>query len=255
MTAHRRPLLLFAAAAALVFPACLSFPIHTTTPATPQETRDKVAAEAAARAKEGTKQTDFGVFPSRPGDAVAKNGGKFGKDAKDSVSQKAPDSGEPRPPTIPTGGNVPAEPPGPFPIPPIQPAPLPEPLLLQIVRAQLEGGTERALELMKALDPANQEIVLAVLPALTRGATADLASGSGRQCAVGGPVPTAAGTTRVALGARRRERRAVPQGLRLRAVRAVARGPAVPPERPRQLYLEVRNLVSQPATGPRARRT
>jgi hypothetical protein len=252
MTAHRRPLLLFAAAAALVFPACLSFPIHTTTPATPQETRDKLAADTATRAKDGPRRDKFAeLLPSRPGDTIAKSAGKNGKDAKDSVSQKASDSGEPRPPTIPTGGNVPADPPGPFPIPPIQPAPLPEPLLLQIVRAQLEGRTERALELLKGLDPANQEIVLAVLPALTRGATADLAADPTANALLADQFRTAAArlASRSALIAE--------NVVLCRKVYGFGRyepWPEGQPYRPNdlaQLYLEVRNLVSQPATGPR----
>jgi hypothetical protein len=252
MTAHRRPLLLSVAGAALLLPACLSFPVHPA-PITPPEARDKLAAEAAARAKESPRKTDFAaLLSSRPGDTVAKNAGKNGKDgkdAKDTTAQKQPVVGDPKAAATPAGGKVPGDPTGPQPLPPLQT--VTEHPLLAIVRAQLEDRPARALELLQALPPANQEVVLAVLPALTRGATADLASD---------PTATALLADQLRFAAARLAARSalVVENVALcRKVYGFGRyepWPEGQPYKPNdlaQLYLEVRNLVSQPAAGPR----
>ena len=250
MTAHRRPLLLSVAGAALLLPACLSFPVHAV-PVTP-EARDKIAAEAATRTKEPPRKDKFAELPSRPGDTVAKNAGKNGKDAKDpTVAQKPAHADDPKAPLAPGGVKVAGDPNGPQPLPKLQPTTLPEPLLLRIVRAEIEGRTDHALELLKGLEPANQEVVLALLPALTRGATADIASD---------PTATALLADQLRFAAVRLAARSalVVENVALcRKVYGFGRyepWPEGQPYKPNdlaQLYLEVRNLVSQPAAGPR----
>src|SRR5205823_1747582 len=141
--------------------------------------------------------------------------------------------------------------PGPFPLAPTRPPPPAEPPLLAAVRAYAEGKPERAYEYIAALDKPNQEFVLALLPALVRGATADLA---------GDPVGIALIAEQLHSAALRLEPRAA---LRVGVVafcntvdmfgRYEPR-PDNQPYRPNdeaQLYVEVRNLVSEPAVGPR----
>jgi hypothetical protein len=247
MTAHRRPLLLSAAGVALLLPACLSFQTAPV-PITPPEARDKIAAEAA-RLKEQPRKDKFAELPSRPGDTVAKNPGKGGKDAKEPTVAKRPhDLTEPVGPAAPAGGVAGPNDPAPLPLPKLQPA---EPVLLQVVRAQLEGRTSLALELLQKLPPANQEVVLALLPALTRGGTADLAAD---------PTGTALLAEELRAAAMRLAARSALLAENVVLCRKVHGfgwydpWPEGQPYRPNdlaQLYLEVRNLVSQPAKGPR----
>jgi hypothetical protein len=243
MTAHHRPLLLSAAGVALLVPACLSFQTAPV-PITPPEARDKIAAEAA-RLKEQPRKDKFAeLLPSRPGDTVAKNPGKGGKDAAKDVTAAKPPAG----PEAPAGGTVGPNDPMPQPLPKLLPA---EPVLLQIVRAQLEGRTSLALELLQKLPPANQEVVLALLPALTRGGTADLATD---------PTGTALLAEELRSAAARLAARSALLAENVVLCRKVHGfgwydpWPEGQPYRPNdlaQLYLEVRNLVSQPAKGPR----
>jgi hypothetical protein len=237
MTADRRPLLL-SAAAAFLLPACIS--IHAkTTPITPPD----AAKDAVVKTTEPPRKTEFGIFPSRPGDVVATK-----PDAKGvTTAQK---TGNPVPPGPPGGVTVAGDP-GPFPIAPTRPTLPPEPPLLAAVRAYAEGKPERAIEYIAALDRPNQEFVLAVLPALVRGATADL---------TGDPVGIAVLVDQLHSAAQRLEPFAA---LRVDTVAfceaVIAFGryspwPVNKPYRPNdqvQLYLEVRNLVSEPTVGPR----
>jgi hypothetical protein len=119
------------------------------------------------------------------------------------------------------------------------------------VRAFAAGQADRGIEYLAALDKPNQEFVLAILPALARGAIADLA---------GDPAGTAVLADQLRTAAARIEPRAA---LRVevvtfcRTVSGFGRYDPRPdgePYRPNdqaQLYVEVRNLVSQPAVGPR----
>jgi hypothetical protein len=259
MTAPRRSLLL-AAAAAFLFPACIS--IHAkSTPLTPPDVAAQLNAQTAAFAgvhgaasalqtTQMTRKTDFAIYPARPGEVVA-----IKPAAKDATTAQKPAVGNagahmpiaPPPP----GGVITADHPGPFPLAPVRSAVLAEPPLLAAVRAYIEGKPERAIEFITALDKPNQEFVLAILPALARGATADLASD---------PVAVAVLVDQLRSAAKHLEPRAA---LRVDAV-AFCRTvygfgrydpwPENQPYRPNdqaQLYLEVRNLVSQPAVGPR----
>jgi hypothetical protein len=245
MTAHRRPMFLLAAAA-LSLPACLNIQAHTT-PLTPPEVRDRLAAEAQARAKaEAGKKSEFAVFPSRPGETVAINPAP--KETTSAVSQKPPEkvAEEAPPPEVKPAGD-----PGRL---PVRPAPLlssaAEPPVLAAVRAYAEGRPDRAIDILKALRPANQELILAVLPILARGATADLASD---------PVAAAVLAEQLRSAASRLEPRAalrIENATFCRKVDGFGRydpWPAGQPYRPNdqaEFYFEVQNLPSQPATGP-----
>src|SRR5204863_5503312 len=103
MPARRQPLLVFVAAAALLFPACISIQADPT-PITPPE-------DTKAKGVELARKTEFAVLPSRPGVVVHPNAG-----SKDTTAQKPP---QPDPEV-----KVAAEPPHTFP--PLQPAPLAE---------------------------------------------------------------------------------------------------------------------------------
>lgn len=241
MTAHRRPLFLStAAAAALLLPACLS--IQTQPQAvTPAGTRDKPASPAKDQARKPTDE-----FASlRPGTVVPT---KPAAGAKDATAARKPNEGAPpAAPPPPNPIKVAGEPPGPFP--PVAAAPA-EPPLLAVVRAYAEGRPDRAIELLQALNPANQEIILALVPVLAKLAAVDLAAD---------PDAAAALAEQLRAATDRLEPRAT---LRVESV-ALCRKvsgfgrydpwPTGQPHRPNdqaQLYLEVRNLASQPAAGP-----
>lgn len=247
MTAHRRPLLL-SAAAAFLLPACLSIQPHPT-PVTSPEQRDRIAARA--KPTEPVRKTEFGMLPSRPGESVAIN--PAARDAKTpSTSQKPtgnPNTDTPASPTpdVKVAGGLT----DPLPIrPPLLTLPPTEPPVLAAARAYAEGRPDKAIELLKPLDPPNQELVLAVLPVLARGATADLAAD---------PVAVAVLAEQLRAAAGRLEPRAalrVENVAFCRKVHGFGRydlWPEGQPYRPSdlaQLYLEVRNLPSQPAAGP-----
>lgn len=257
MTAHRRPLLLSTAAATFLLPACLSIQAHPT-PVTPPEQRDRVAAQAQAKATEVVRKsvTDFGMLPSRPGETVAIH--PAGNDAKDNTPAK-PTTTAQKPTPSPTADaaaapsadvNV-AGGPGVF---PLRPAPLSssltDPPILIAVRAYAENRPDKAIEILKALDAPNQELVLALLPILARGATADLAAD---------PVAIAVLAEQLRAAAGRLEPRAALRVENVAFCRKVygfgrydpwPQGQPYRPNDQAQLYLEVRNLPSEAAPGP-----
>lgn len=247
MTAHCRPALLFTAAAALFLPACL-FIGGTTTPVPPPESRDK----GADRAKEAThKPTQFAELLPRPGSTIAINKPAEKKDNKDATAiAKRPIEPAPDPKTAdpaPSGVKVAGEP-GTFPV-TVAKRPA-DPPLLEAVRAYIDNRPGDAIEILKELGLPNQEIVLAVLPALARSATADLASD---------PAAAALLAEQLRTAARGIEHRAALVADRVALCRKVYGfgrydpWPAGQPYRPgdlAQLYVEVRNLVSHPLASP-----
>ena len=58
--------------------------------------------------------------------------------------------------------------------PPMLVSPPPEAPLLAAVRAYTENRPDRAIEIIRTLDKPNQDLVLALMPILARGASADL---------------------------------------------------------------------------------
>ncbi len=251
MTAHRRPLLLFTAVSTFFLPACLFVTGPSST--TQSDTIEKVAD--AGKPSEPPRKILFAEL--RPGTRIAANNANNAKDAKDgkdgkdtATAQRQPGNSETDPgsPWTPGTGDVKvAQYPSALPV--LQPSPIPEPPLLAAVRAYTENHADKAIEILKALDPPNQEFVLAMLPALARGANGDLAD------------PTVAGVLADQLRSvlRQLESRASLQVENVAFCRKVyffgrydlwPEGQPYHPNDVAQLYLEVRNLVSQPAVGP-----
>ncbi|MBY0458910.1 MAG: hypothetical protein K2V38_16350, partial [Gemmataceae bacterium] len=157
----RRLLCSLALSCLVGLPAC----VHISTATKPQPiTTPEQAADIAAKVKGELKplppRGEFAILPSVPGTVVqAKPGG-------------APPQHQPAPPERPPGPVQPASTePGMFP-----PLTAFEPPLLAAVRAHVENRPDRALDLLARLDKPNQDFVLSLLPALTAGATADLAN-------------------------------------------------------------------------------
>jgi hypothetical protein len=231
MPAPRR-LLGLPAAAALVLPACVSFEASLGPPVLKDRPAEKVAAPA--------KRDQFAELPSRPGEAVPKRA--VAPPPKDATARKA----APVPPAAPADVK-PAGEPGPFPLAPSAPPPPPtEPPLFRAVKAYAEGKPDLAIEILRSLDGPNQELVLELVPILTRGATADLAAD-----------PALAEQLHAV--AARLEARAPLRVEHVALCRHVAGfgryspRPAGEPYKPNDqahLYLEVRNLVPQRADGP-----
>ena len=250
MTSHCRPLLLATAGVAFLLPACLNFQVQPSLPPS-VETGEKFASDAPRRGKDGTRDR-FAELRSRPGEVVAMRGkGKDTKAEKDTNTSLRPVEMPIAPPPPDSNVQVAGDPSAPHSLPPMQSQLLPEPPLLGIVRAHLEGRTEKALELIKKLEPTNQELVLALLPVLVRAATADLAAD---------PTATALLADQLRVAAERLAPRAalivenVSLCRKFSGFASYEPWPEGQPYRPNDqafLYLEVRNLVSQPAMGPR----
>ncbi len=250
MTVHRWPHLLFAAAAFL-FPACISITARPGEVITPDAVA-KGNSTTAGKATESARKTDFGIF--RPGDSVATK--PIAKDAATTAQKPQPASPGPSPPgapvapPVPAGGVASANEPNAFRLAGTATV-IPEQPLIAAARAYIEGRPERAIEAIAGLDKSNQDFVLAMLPALVRGATADL---------VNDPVAVAMLVEQLRSAAARLEPRAalhVDAALFCRTVVWFGRYDPRPENEPykpndkAQLYIEVRNLVSQPAVGPR----
>jgi hypothetical protein len=235
----RRSSVAFVALLAASTSAC----VHISTQPTPITTPDE-AAKITARAAEANQQpprTPFASLPKVPGEVV----------------QKAPNANPNPPPSVakkpggpaPTVPPKPVEPangatePGPFPLAHV--APPPEAPLLAAVRAYTENRPDRAIEIIRTLDKPNQDILLALLPILARGASADLNND---------PATVAALVDQLHATANRLEPRAALRIDKIAFCKEVSGfGRFVPwpdnhPYRPNaqaQLYLEVRNLGSQ----------
>ena len=201
------------------------------------------------------RKSEFAIYPSRPGetvptkpvakDATAVQKNNSGSSGVNSAGQLVP----PMPPSY--AGGTTATDPGVLPMAVARTPVATEPPLLAAVRAFIEGRQERAIEHIMALDKPNQDLVLALLPVLARGATADLTSDT---------VAIAMLLEQLRSAAARLEPRAplrVETVLFCREVYGFGNYDARPPNEPyrpngqARLYLEVRNLVSQPSAGPR----
>ena len=256
MTVHRRSLVLSAAIACL-FPACISITSRPT-PITPGDVAARITAEGAARATEVVRKpaSEFAIYPSRPGEVVAtkpipKEATTAQKPAPLPVAPLPAGPITPPSPLMPVGGNPPiGSEPAVFPSIAIRKSPSEWPVLTAL-RAHSEGKPERAFEAIASLDKPNQELVLALLPVLARGASANIPAD---------PLAAAMLIEQLRVAAARLEPFASLQiGAALFCEGTVngfgryAPWPLNKPYRPRdkaQLYLEVRNLMSQPAIGP-----
>lgn len=227
MTARRRSIAL--AALILMLPACLH--LEPTTYPTPP---DQAPKPTALQSPETAQNSQFAVLPSRPGTVIP-----LKPNDKDQVAQRLPETPLEQLPRddseVVTAGKV--------------ARPAPETPLLSAIHAYEEGKPDRAIEFLSLLERPNQELVLAMLPVLTRGATLDLRD----------PVATAILTDQIRNAASRIEPGAA---LKLDTVTLCANVigygmyeplPKGQPYRRSQLaelYIEVRNMGCQPAVGP-----
>ncbi len=230
MTAPHRSLLVFTVA--FMLPACLHV---DATPYSPQPDTSK--SDIASKTDQ-TRKTSFAELLSRPGVVVP---------VRPSGTAPLPQQPvETEPSAIQVTGDKqdpPASPPA--------PNPGAETPLLKAVRAFTEGRPDQAIEFLSALDKPNQDLLLSLLPVLEEVAKLD----SKRD-----PVKTAMLADQLRSAAASLEPRAA---LRLEAVSLcrMAAGygrydpcPKGVPYRPNDqalLYIEVRNLISQPSVGPR----
>lgn len=217
----------------MLLPACLHL---DTPPEAPQPEPSSKPPSTQIQATDPIRKTQFAELLSRPGVVVSTK-----PNTKETITQQPEDSSE----NIQTAGNPPATLVG-----PAQPNSLPESPLLSAVRAYAVGRPDQAIEFLSPLDQQNQEFVLAVLPVLARGATLDMNKD---------PVATAILADQLQSAAARIESHAA---LRLevaklcKKVDGYGRYDPWPKGQPyrttdqAQLYVEVRNLISQPAVGP-----
>lgn len=251
MTVHRPWQVLFAAAA-LSMPACVSISTRPAKDVGPELAAQATAAAAARAAASVSRSaprtgTDFAVYASRPGEVIpARSVARDG-------TQKPPPGPVPPGPLVPVKGTDPTPAPATpaFPVGPVKPTPPEEHALLRAVRAHLEGKPERAFEAIATMERPTQDVVLAVLPVLARGTTANLAGDPAAAAAMVDGLRTAAARLEPLANLR------VDAALFCDEVYGFSRYKPHPPNQPyrphdkAQLYLEVRNLVSQPAAGPR----
>lgn len=246
----RRPLLLSLALLACALPACLHINARVgPEPAAKPITTPEQAAEIAARAKAPTAappadppRTPFAVLPKLP--QVPGTSVQTKPDAPvtahSNPAPKPPDG----PPTPPSGVRPAGLEPAAF---PLLSGPAVEPPLLAAVRAYAENRPEQAIEIIRRMDRGQQDFVLAVLPILARGATADLANDPSTAAALVDQLRAAASRLEP-LAALRIDRVAVcdnVDGFGRFTPRPIANH--FRPNERVQLYLEVRNLGSQPA--------
>jgi hypothetical protein len=250
MTVQSRTLLLLAGLALHLAAGCIT--VEKPAPVTQPDKKPPVAQATGTPGSSG-----FAVMPSRPGEKVP-TGPAARAPATDpppaepagtTTSHRTTPKAEPEVPEPPDAALRPvrAEP---APLPVLPGPPVPDPPLLAAVRAYLENRPDQAIEHLKDLSKPNQELVLAVLPALVRGAQIDLARSDPQD--VGALVDQLQGA------ADRLEDRAplrIDKMLFCKQVRGFGRYDPWPdgqPYRPGQLaelYVEIRHLACEPAPG------
>lgn len=242
----RRPLVAFLALFAFSMPACLHISTQTATPITTPEQAAKIT-DSAKNAKTAPlppepPRMEFAVLPKVPGTKVPTNPGA---PSANSVVKKPPTA-----PAPPTPLESPVRPLGsqePSPLPFTQVSVPAEAPLVAAIRAYSEGRVEKSIEIIRTLDKQNQDLVLALMPILARGASADLAND---------PATVAALVEQLRSAATRLEPRAalkVEKAFFCNHVEGFGRFSLRPDNQPyrpyekAQLYLEVGNLGSQPS--------
>ena len=225
----RRPLVALVALFVVPLPACLHVGAPVASDA-PPDGSPKVAAATPPRIL-------FAELPRVPGTVVPTK--PANPDPPANTAHKPPKSADAVRPVTNTEPAL---------LPPMAQPPTPvEAPLLGAVRAYTEGRPEKAIEIIRTMNPQNQDLVLALLPVLARAVSADLNNDPATVGALVDQLHSAAG---------RLEPRAA-----LRIEKAVfcenmkGFGKFVPrpdnqPYRPNaqaQFYLEVRNLGSEPA--------
>jgi hypothetical protein len=231
MTAHCRPLLV--SAVALLLPACLHIDAP---PPTPQP--DQASKPSTTQTTDPIRKTQFAELLSRPGVVISTKlnlkDTTTPERTSDVQSDVKPASGSP--PELPVG--------------PIQPTPLPELPLVAAVRAYAAGRPGQAIEYLSSLDKPNQELMLAVLPVLAQGATLDMNADPNTTAVLADQLRSAAARIEPLAGLR----------LEVATLCTTVFGYGRYDPRPKgqpyhandqaQLYVEVRNLASQPTVGP-----
>lgn len=225
----RRPLLALVALFVVPLPACL----HVSAQVEPAAVAPDVPAKVADAAP---PNLIFATLPRVPGTSVPTKQANANPPAV--TTQRPPKAPEP----LRLAGNA-----EPHLLPPMQePVPVEAPLL-GAVRAYCEGRPEKAIEIIRTMDPQNQDLILALLPVLARGVSADLAND---------PATVAALVDQLHSAANRLEPRAalrVEKAAFCKDVSGFGRfvpwpaNEAYKPNAQASLYLEVRNLASQPA--------
>lgn len=236
---RRRLLAAFFALVAFPLPAC----IHINAPMTSATTED---APKTADPSPQTPRILFAELPRLPGAVVRARPLANPPPSRDGFAQNPIDTSPAIPPKpVETIATTVGSEPNRFPTLPTAPA-VSESPLLGAVRAYCENHPERAIGIIRSLDKQNQDFVLNVLPILARGATADLNND---------PATIAMLVDQLHAAAARLEPRAALRIEKMSFCKDVSGfGRFVPwpenqPYRPNaeaQLYLEVRNLGSEP---------
>ncbi len=163
---------------------------------------------------------------------------------KDASAQQQVDK---QPDTVQTAGDDPEKPTS---IGPPQMIQVPESPLLSAIRAYVGGRPDQAIEFLSSLDKANQEFVLGVLPALVRGATLDMNADPGATAILAEQLQSAAARIETRAALRIEVATLCETVVEFANYQPWPKGKSYKPNDKAWLYLEVRNLVSQP-TGPR----
>jgi hypothetical protein len=231
MTARRRPL--WVSAVALLLPACL----HTDPPYSATQS-DSTAKPVSTQTADPLRKTQFAELLSRPGTVIPANQSN-GKEVTGPIETS--ETGTVKPAVSESGTAPPAT---------NQPNQLPESPLVSAVRATIENHPDKAIEALSVYDKPNQELVLEILNALVQSTTLNM---------VKDPTKVAMVADQLRSAAEHIESRAA---LRIEGVALCAsmegfgrydpwpKGKPYRPHELAQLYIEVRNLVSQPAVGP-----
>lgn len=165
----RRLLAVCCAVAALPVSACLQ--VHATTQSR-EETASRPRTIPSAKV-ESPSPSGFAVLPRVPGAVVREKTLPPSRDV--SLAPKPDTTMASKPASVAPVAPLGSETPGLFPVgmlPPVSTPP--EVPLVAAVRAYVEGRPEKAIEILRTLEKPNQEFVLALLPVMARGATADL---------------------------------------------------------------------------------
>lgn len=220
-----RRLLLLIAALALPQPACL----HVSGNLTPAE----------VSTPRSPSSSEFSTFPRRPGEVVAKDPGV--------TVAKPPEPPPAEPPPLTDAHLVRAS----EPIPPVSIPSASQPPLLTALKAYLDNRPEDAIRALQSLDRASQDYAIALMPLLVRGTQMNLSSPP--------PDETAVIVERLhALAARLETKAALRVEKVLFCRKAEGFGQYEPwvegqPYKPNdlaRLYIELRNVGSEPNPGP-----
>lgn len=231
MLAYRRLRVLCVTLAAVSAPAC----VHISRTVSPTETIEPKAPSPG----------EFASFPKRPGEVVRTN------PTITAVASKPEPKLEPVATTIADPDVVPVSDPS---VPSVVIPSANDPTLVAALRAYIENRPDEAIRLLQSLDRNNQDFALALMPVMVRGTQLNMSAAN--------PDDVAVLVEQLhALAARLESKAALKVEkvtfCRTNSVMGFGRydpWPEAQPYRPNDLamlYVEVRNLVSEPAPGPK----